>query len=216
MTKIIFFNSQKGGVSKSTLAQSTAVEATRSKVKTLLADCDPQQKTSYYWAQKRMKNDLQPLLDCQTFNSIEDALNYSKLSDYQLIVIDGPARVSQGTLLAAQKSNLLVQPSGASVADLIPAIKEYNSLSEHVSKDKLFIVLSRIGTKAEYKDAYQYCLDAGHHVFKNYLVEMPSYRQTINEGKAITEVKYDSLRENALNVIQEIVNALSETREGKI
>lgn len=48
MTKIIFFNSQKGGVSKSTLAQSTAVEATRSKVKTLLADCDPQQKTSYY------------------------------------------------------------------------------------------------------------------------------------------------------------------------
>jgi chromosome partitioning protein len=44
---IIAFISQKGGVGKSTLARAVAVETTKQKIKTLLADCDPQQSTSY-------------------------------------------------------------------------------------------------------------------------------------------------------------------------
>jgi chromosome partitioning protein len=44
---IIAFISQKGGVGKSTLAQALAVEANKQKIKTLLADCDPQQASSY-------------------------------------------------------------------------------------------------------------------------------------------------------------------------
>jgi chromosome partitioning protein len=43
---IIAFISQKGGVGKSTLSQVLAVEASKQKLKTLLADYDPQQKTS--------------------------------------------------------------------------------------------------------------------------------------------------------------------------
>ena len=41
---IIAFISQKGGVGKSTLARAVAVETKKQKVKTLLVDCDPQQK----------------------------------------------------------------------------------------------------------------------------------------------------------------------------
>jgi len=44
---IIAFISQKGGVGKSTLAQALVVEAKKQKIKTLLADCDPQQASSY-------------------------------------------------------------------------------------------------------------------------------------------------------------------------
>jgi len=44
---IIAFISQKGGVGKSTLSQSLATEAHQKKLKTLLADCDPQQASSY-------------------------------------------------------------------------------------------------------------------------------------------------------------------------
>ncbi|CAI2180945.1 666_t:CDS:2 [Funneliformis geosporum] len=44
--KIIAFISQKGGVGKSTLARVLATEATKKKIKTLLADCDHQQKTN--------------------------------------------------------------------------------------------------------------------------------------------------------------------------
>jgi len=44
---IIAFISQKGGVGKSTLSQALAVEAKKQKISVLLADCDPQQSTSY-------------------------------------------------------------------------------------------------------------------------------------------------------------------------
>ena len=43
---IIAFISQKGGVGKSTLARALAVETSKGKLKVLLADCDPQQRTS--------------------------------------------------------------------------------------------------------------------------------------------------------------------------
>jgi chromosome partitioning protein len=44
---IIAFISQKGGVGKSTLARAVAVKTQKQKFKVLLADCDPQQATSY-------------------------------------------------------------------------------------------------------------------------------------------------------------------------
>jgi chromosome partitioning protein len=46
---IIAFISQKGGVGKSTLSQALAIEASKAKKKisVLLADCDPQQGSSY-------------------------------------------------------------------------------------------------------------------------------------------------------------------------
>lgn len=44
---IIAFISQKGGVGKSTLARALAHEASKQKLTVLLADCDPQQATSY-------------------------------------------------------------------------------------------------------------------------------------------------------------------------
>ena len=43
---IIAFISQKGGVGKSTFGQALAVSASQQKLKVLLADYDPQQKTS--------------------------------------------------------------------------------------------------------------------------------------------------------------------------
>ena len=47
MTTIIAFISQKGGIGKSTLARALAHEASKQEFHVLLADCDPQQATSY-------------------------------------------------------------------------------------------------------------------------------------------------------------------------
>ena len=74
---IIAFISQKGGVGKSTLARAVAVETKKQKVKTLLADCDPQQKTSYEWAKLNKK------VNCQVFNSVKEV--WPLASKYDLI-----------------------------------------------------------------------------------------------------------------------------------
>ena len=53
---IISFISQKGGVSRSTLARATAVEFARSGKKVHLADLDSQQQTSAKWSERRYRN----------------------------------------------------------------------------------------------------------------------------------------------------------------
>ncbi|WNE39991.1 MAG: Iron-sulfur cluster carrier protein [Mycoplasmataceae bacterium] len=79
---IIAFISQKGGVGKSTLARATAWEANRQDLKVLLADCDPQQETSYEWAK------LKKEVNCQVFKSIKEV--WSLASQHDLIIIDAP------------------------------------------------------------------------------------------------------------------------------
>lgn len=213
ITKYISFNSQKGGVNKSTLSQATVVEAENAKIKTLLADCDPKQRTSFYWSNDRKKAGIKPIVDCRVFNTIEEVFS-TDLSNYNLVVIDAPALATAGTKLAAEKSDIVVQPCGASKADLRPAIKVFRSLIDYgIPNDKLFIVLSKIGTPAEARDAKQYFSEEAVarneiklNVLDNYLKEMPSYRQITNQGKSITEINFVSLQTEALNVIQEIVD----------
>ena len=75
----------------------------------------------------------------------------TKIADqYDLLIIDGPARTSTGTLEIARVADLVVQPTGASVDDLRPAIREFHALLQAgVTKDKLTFALNRIGTPTE-------------------------------------------------------------------
>ena len=148
---IIAFISQKGGVGKSTLSQALAVEAKKQKIKVLLADCDIQQGTSYEWSKIKGK------IPCQVFNSVKEIWPLTK--NYQLIIIDGPARTSQATLEIAKKADLIIQPTGASRADLVPAVKEFNALVKAgTPKKKLLFVLNHIGSPAENQIVQEYLI----------------------------------------------------------
>ncbi|CAG8707786.1 38908_t:CDS:2 [Gigaspora margarita] len=162
MSTIIAFISQKGGVGKSTLARALAHEASHKKLKVLLADCDPQQATTLREAPK-----------------------------YDLTIIDGPARTSHATLEIAQVADLVTQPAGPSLDDLVPAVKEFHALVKAgVKKDKLVFALNRIATSAEETAAREYLTMAGYSVLLTPLLEKASYRQAQNQGLAITEVIY--------------------------
>ena len=198
---IIAFISQKGGVGKSTLAQALASEAKKKKISVLLADCDSQQATSYEWSKLNKK------IPCQVFNSVSEVWPLSK--DYDLIIIDGPARTSAGTLEIAKKADLLIQPTGASRADLIPAIKEFNALKKAgISTKKLLFVLTRLSTTAEAKAIQEYLTNAGYTYSPNYLMEKASYKQVQNEGKSIIETKYLNLSKQARQVINSLLDHL--------
>jgi chromosome partitioning protein len=200
---IIAFISQKGGVGKSTLARALAVEASHEKFHVLLADCDPQQATSYNWLKKRHKSKF----EVKIFPTVQQALR--EASKYDLTIIDGPARTSHATLEVAQKADLVVQPTGASADELVPAAKEFNALVKAgINRKKLLFVLTRIGSQAEVKAVKEYLKNSEYSFGQTCLFEKVSYRQAQNEGKAITEVTYPGLVQQAKGLIKEILRYL--------
>ena len=164
---IIAFISQKGGVGKSTLARAVAIETKKQKIKVLLADCDPQQSTSYEWSKIKQK------VNCQVFNLVKEVWPLTK--QYDLLIIDGPARTSKSTLEIAQKADLIIQPTGASRADLVPAVKEFNALKKAgIPPKKLLFVLTRLSTLAEAKAIQEYLKKTGYACSPFYLMEKAS------------------------------------------
>lgn len=198
---IIAFISQKGGVGKSTLSQALAVEAKKKRIKVLLADCDSQQATSHEWSKINKK------IPCQVFNSVKEIWPLSK--DYDLIIIDAPARTSEGTLEIAKKADLIIQPTGASRADLVPAIKEFNALKESgINKKKLLFVLTRLSSPAEAKAIQEYLKNTSYAYSPFYLMEKASYKQVQNEGKSIGEVKYQELAKQVSKLVDSLLDYL--------
>jgi chromosome partitioning protein len=201
--KVIAFISQKGGVGKSTLARLLATEATKKKIKTLLADCDHQQRTSYEWTQWRKENKISPAINSQVFNSVSQV--WPLINQYQLIIIDAPARTSQGTLELAKKADLIIQPVGASRDDLLPALREFNALkAQGINPNKLLFVLNHLSTPAEILATQQYLTESAYPFAPYYLSERASYRQAQSEGKSISEVNFASLRQQ----VQKLTNYL--------
>ena len=196
---IIAFISQKGGVGKSTLAQALAVEASKQKIKVLLADCDSQQGTSYEWSKIGKK------VECRLFKQVKEI--WPLIEDYDLIIIDSPARTSKGTLEIAHYANLIIQPTGASRADLIPAVKEFHALKQSgISPKKLLFLLSRLGSESEEEAGREYLKESGYNLLPVACYEKVSYRSVQNEGKAITEVSYRNLRKQAKWLINSLLD----------
>src|SRR5271167_3557819 len=186
MSTIIAFVSQKGGVGKSTLSRALAREAANSGLKTKIADLDTQQGTSIDWHRIRLNAGIKPPVAAEAFATAAQALKVA--AQYDLLIIDGPARTSAGTLEIAKLADLVVQPTGASVDDLRPAVREFHALVQAgIAKDKLVFALNRIGTPTEEAEARAYVTEAGYAVLDGCVPERPAYRKAQNGGRAITE-----------------------------
>lgn len=207
MATIIGIISQKGGVGKSTLCRAIAREASASGMAVKIADLDIQQGTAVNWYRRRLERNLTPLFSVESFKTAAQAIQSQE--NYDLLVIDGPARASKGTLEIAQVSDLIIQPTGASLDDLEPAILTFHELvREGVSKSKLVFALSRVGTESEENDCRTYIQEAGYAVLAGCIFEKPAYRQAQNMGYSITETKYNSLNQKSDVLIQAIVERL--------
>jgi len=91
----------------------------------------------------------------------------------------------------------------------VPAVKEFNALKEAgINKKKLLFVLARFGSQAEIKAVKEYLKESGYSFCQTYLLEKVSYRQSQNEGKAITEVNYPKLIQQSKSLIKEILKYL--------
>jgi chromosome partitioning protein len=207
MTTIIAFVSQKGGVGKSTLSRALAREASQNGLTTKIADLDTQQGTSVDWGRIRLNEGLRPAVAVEAFSTAAQAIKIAK--QYDLLIIDGPARASTGTLEIAKVANLVVQPSGPSNDDLRPAVREFHALVKAgIPSNKLVFALNRVGTESEEDAARAYIKDAGYTVLKGALLERPAYRQAQNAGHSVTETSYRNLNKRADALIQALIDRI--------
>jgi chromosome partitioning protein len=208
MTTIIAFVSQKGGVGKSTLARALAREAVVGGLKSKIADLDTQQGTSIDWHRTRLNAGIKPAVSAEAYATAEQALKEAE--HYDLLIIDGPARTSKGTLAIARVADLIVQPTGASVDDLRPAVREFHALvKEGIPKEKLTFALNRIGTPNEEAEARTYVSEAGYTALDGCLLERPAYRRAQNGGHAITETSYAALNARADALMQALIDKVT-------
>ncbi len=75
---VIAFLSQKGGVSKSTLARLIArANIANAGWNVKIADLDVGQGTSFHWQGRRLQNQILPVIPVERFGSIEQALKFT-------------------------------------------------------------------------------------------------------------------------------------------
>jgi chromosome partitioning protein len=209
MTTIIAFVSQKGGVGKSTLSQALAREASIGGLKTKIADLDTQQGTTIDWHRDRLNAGVQPAIAAEAFATAAQALKVA--AQYDLLIIDGPARASSGTLEIARVANLVVQPTGASRNDLRPAVREFHALVQAgIAKEKLVFALNHIGTPTEEAEARAYVTEAGYVVLDGCVLERPAYRKAQNGGRAITETSFRNLNTRADALLQALIDRVGD------
>lgn len=210
MAWVISFAGQKGGTGKSILSQSFSVEAARTGKSVVLADLDVAQRTSFEWSEARARNGFEPRVKVL----VVDPDRYGDFGVRQasggadILVIDAPGWSDEKTLMLAGFSDIMVLPTGASVADLRPTIRLMHELSAAgVAKDRIVSALCRVGGASEIKFAKSYLKEAGFECLDTVLREMTSYRAIQNQGRAASEAD-GNLGAEAREVVGAIMKVL--------
>ena len=186
------FVSQKGGTGKSTLARALGAVVAHAGLKVKIADLDPQQQTVLEWEKLRNESQVQPPITVEAFDTAAEAIESAE--EDELLIIDAPAHANRGTLEIAKAATLIVQPSGASIDDLRPAVLLFHELAQAgIPKERLVIALCRILSEAEEERARAYIEDAGYDVLPGCIPERTAYREAHNRGQALTEATRRSM-----------------------
>ena len=205
MATVIAFVSQKGGVGKSTLSRGLAREAAKSGLAVKIADLDTQQGTSVEWHRRRLNEGVEPVVSVEGYKTADQAL--LQAAHYDLLIIDAPARASEGTQKIAERAQLVVQPTNPALDDLGPAVRLFHELTKAgIPKSRLVFALNHVLTETEEVSAREYLREAGYAVLQGYIPSKTSYRDAQNHGRAITETRYGALNEKADALIQSLIN----------
>lgn len=204
MAIVVAFVSQKGGVSKSTLARATATSAVRQGLAVKTVDLDPEQATITVWAQTRDRYKVSPSIKVDAFRCVNDALASTR--DEEFIVIDTPGGISDAVADIAAHATFLVQPTSPSVDDLYPAVLVFRALEKvGFGREQLAFALCRTLADEEASNARAYLSDLGYTVLASDIPERLEYRAAMNQGRAITEASHETLRARADTMIADLL-----------
>lgn len=204
MAIIVSCLSQKGGVTKTTMARLISRAYAFAGWQVKICDFDLKQKTATEWAAKRLDAGRKPEIEVQGFASVTQAL--AQATHYDLLVMDGRGFADTLTLEIAQASDAIFLPSGLANDDLAPTIRLAHELKKAgVPARKLAVVLARTGDSAkEIEDARDYVAQAGYKVLERTLPERQGYRTAHDAGRAADEASHPTLRIGAKYLAEEM------------
>jgi chromosome partitioning protein len=207
MTQILGLISQKGGVGKSTLARAIACEAQKADLSVKVADFDLQQGTFTKWHQRRLQSDLSEVGSVELFKSVKAALEAAEGVD--LLIMDGEGRASEKTLDIAKVANLVIIPCGVSNDDTDPTCELAKALVDKgISRSKIVITLSRVGSEASAKRAREDIEARGFTVVDGYVPEKTSYSDAQYIGKSILETRHKSVNDKSQAFIDTLIEII--------
>tara|TARA_B110000977_G_scaffold186954_1_gene253508 strand:- start:839 stop:1471 length:633 start_codon:yes stop_codon:yes gene_type:complete len=207
MTQILGLISQKGGVGKSTLARAIACEAQKADLSVKVADFDLQQGTFTKWHQRRLQSDLSEVGSVELFKSVKAALEAAE--GFDLLIMDGEGRASEKTLDIAKVANLVIIPCGVSNDDTDPTCELAKALVDKgISRSKIVITLSRVGSEASAKRAREDIEARGFTVVDGYVPEKTSYSDAQYIGKSILETRHKSVNDKSQAFIDTLIEII--------
>ncbi|MEO1555863.1 MAG: AAA family ATPase [Pseudomonadota bacterium] len=215
MTVIVAFCSQKGGVGKSTLARALAAYLAGDGFSVRIADLDAQQTTSAKWMQRRKESDYNdPAVEVVPYPDVASAIE--EIDGLDVLIVDGYARSSEGTLLIAQEADLVVQPSNGYQDDCEPAVLVFYDLyNAGIDPSRMVIAMTRLTTPAEEKEGRAYFASAEIpiKVLDGGLYQKRGYGIAQDEGRTVLETGYDKLNESAKELMAALVAEIVAVRQ---
>ena len=206
---IVSMISQKGGVGKSTIARSVAVELVNAGWSVKIADLDTHQGTSTKWKIRRDAAGFSPEIPVEKYKTVDRALKES--AAYDAMILDGPAHADRNGLLMAQASDLVVLPTSYSLDDMEPAVEVFYDLEEKgVDPAKIAVVFTAKGTSLNAAEltARSYFKRAGITPLKPVMPHKTSIETAMMEGKSASEIAHKGLKGQVINVVSEITKRL--------
>jgi chromosome partitioning protein len=207
MAMVIGLGSHKGGVGKTTFSRAIALVGAAQDLNVHIADLDQEQQSAFEWSQRRIASGRKPDISVDVYANPEQALR--RADEFDLIVLDGPARAKAMALEIAEASDLFIQPTKGVIDDMAPAVRMFHELVKHgIPKSKMVFALHGVLAAKEIEDGVEYLTGAGYEVIKGAMFMQRGYGDAQNFGLTALETKWETLNADAARVVAQVVRRL--------
>ena len=208
--QIVTLAAQKGGVGKTTLAVNIAVAAQLGGTKTALFDLDGQESATA-WSERRTAE--LPHVEPISVRRLRQAIEAARTNGFGLVILDTPPAAGAEAAAAAELSDLVLIPCGASLIDL-DAIKRTAQLVATMGK-AAYAILNAIPPTATAlaEDARTLIEQAGLRVAPVIVRQRGAFRGSWPSGQGVAE--YEPNGKAAEELANLLMFMFAELQDGK-
>ena len=211
--KKISFLSGKGGVTKTTLARAVSVAFIKAQWVTGVFDLDLGQNSYRNWNERRKHFGHTPEIEVIS-GTVRDIERVEAEDRHHVLIVDGAAYGSRDTEAVAKISDMIVVSCRFSLDDMQSAVETMNNLVlKGIPPERFCVVFSGVPeqrTPMNYVNALEYFNQTPYFVSTGFIEQKNSFTDAQNEGLALNEVRYPSVRKKVEQVLDSIFDRFGE------